>query len=121
MSTYFYTPAPKKSFFSSPRKIPDTLTDKRIFDRRKCNFRISIKAVNNNSEFEAKTIDISRGGMGIEINKRLNIGDKLEIWIHSEGQLGPIHKYGRLVWLRKKDYACYNGGIKFESLISSYH
>ena len=121
MSTYTYIPRYRKSFFSSSRQFSDSTTDKRIFDRRKCSFRISIKTVNNNSEFEAKSIDISRGGMGIEMYRRLNVGDRLEIWIHSEGQLGPIHKYGRLVWLRKKDYASYKGGIKFESSISGYH
>lgn len=122
MSTYVYTPPKRKSFFASPVLSNNLDYDKRTHQRRRCTLCVSIKAISNKFEFEAKSVDISRGGMGIETDKRLNVGDKLEIWIHLSGELGPVHRFGRIMWLRKKDSVFYNGGIKFESPMNcNYH
>ena len=91
--------------------------DKRLFERLKSNIRVSIKNFKNKFETEARSTNISRSGIGVFLQEKLNIGDKLELWVHLADGLKPIHRFGRLVWLDELSPVAFNGGIKFESLV----
>ena len=91
--------------------------EKRIAPRIRKQLRVSIKSLKVRTEAEAKSIDIAQGGIGVSFDREFLAGDKLELWIHFADGLEPIHRFGRLVWVRKLKSAHYIGGIKFESML----
>ncbi len=93
--------------------------NQRFCHRIQCRIPISIKDVQTQWEIEARCINISKGGIGIEIiddeEILMKIQDRLEIWIHLSDGLRPIHRFGRLVWFRQVSHLNYHGGVKLEA------
>jgi len=118
---YFY-----KKNLSAPGFKPDhNELKRRAFHRLQCRIYLSIKDLSNSWETDAKCIDISLGGIGIEIDGneelQINIKDRLELWIHLQDSLDPVHRYGRLVWVRQISPLFYRGGIRFEARLKAHN
>ncbi len=97
-------------------------TDKRRHSRIKCRLNVSIRRINDKLSFDAICVDVSLGGMGIELidtsdtPTKICLNDLVEIWIHFSGDSTPIYRKGRIVWFKKIDSLYYRGGIRFEFL-----
>ncbi|MCD6134909.1 MAG: PilZ domain-containing protein [Candidatus Omnitrophica bacterium] len=83
--------------------------------RLKCNLKASLRLINLGQELAAHCIDASRGGIGIFTSSLLKVGERLEIWLHFDGQTEPLHRFGRVVWSRFNGLG-FRAGIKFESV-----
>ena len=95
-----------------------SITQQRQHNRLSCRLDVSLKDLDTTWDTEVKCIDVSPGGMGIEFTEeeiiQLFIRDRLEMWIHLVDGLKPVHRYGRLMWLKKVGEYRYRGGIRFE-------
>ncbi len=89
--------------------------EQRKFSRIPCRLGISIKKLANFTETSATTFDISPGGIGIETEHGFRIGEKIELWIHFNDGLKPVHRFGKLIWIEEMNTKLYRGGIRFES------
>jgi len=95
----------------------DEKTQRRTHERIYCEVNISIRDLKNYRELEAKSTDISQGGIGIISPETLRPGDKFELWIHLADGLDPVHRFGKVVWARESaPFGC-RGGIRFSSLV----
>jgi len=95
-----------------------SVAQKRQHNRLSCRLDVSLKDLDTTWDTEVKCIDVSPGGMGIEFTEeeiiQLFIRDRLEMWIHLVDGLKPVHRYGRLMWLKQVGEYRYRGGIRFE-------
>ena len=90
---------------------------RRNHERINCEVNISIRDLKSSRELEAKSTDISQGGLGIVSQEALRPGDKFELWIHLADGLDPVHRFGKVVWARESAPFGYRGGIRFSSLV----
>ena len=101
----------------SHKNLDEENTQQRSHERIQCKVSISIRDLRNCREIEAKSTDISQGGVGIVASARLNPGDKLELWIHLTDGLDPVHRFGKVVWAEEFAPFGYRGGVRFASLV----
>ena len=91
--------------------------ERRKFHRIACYADIHLKGKDSSNRIAAKCVDISIAGIGIALTSPSTVDlyseRPLEIWIHLTNTLTPIHRYGKIVWLKKADSLAYRGGIKF--------
>lgn len=74
--------------------------DRRIFARIRKSLPIRILAAGQDEECNAKTVDISAHGIGIESKKRLSPQTRLEMWLELPENRGPFYTRGEVVWSR---------------------
>jgi len=96
---------------------PNLTAENRQFRRLQCQLKISIKEIKSVKEIEAESINVSQFGIRIQTAKKFHIGKKLELWVHLQDGLDPVHRFGRVIWLNQIAPFIYNCGIKFESAL----
>jgi PilZ domain len=101
-------------------KDPPITWENREFQRIQCQLEVSIKELHSQKEIRGESADISRGGIRINMGKKLYIGEKLELWVHLKDSLKPIHRFGKVSWLKEIDPSLYICGISFESSLLHY-
>ena len=89
--------------------------EKRVFEREHTLGQVRIKSPNADSFVSAHCVDISKGGIGIECEKELSIGDEIEVWINMYGKNVSLHQFGKLVWYKKVESGLYIGGVQFKA------
>ena len=90
---------------------------KRASRRLKCFVRVTIDNLTRKKQMLAKCVNISFGGMGLEIprgeNQFIFSGDNLHIKLHLADELNCITRLGRMIWSDKDIYGNLHTGIKF--------
>lgn len=103
--------------YSNPSIAPGS---KRKFHRVQCKAKTLLVNLDNNRKIECKCTDISINGIGIEICSFLGIKfipqDTLELFIHLPDSFKPIHKFGKLMWMKRTYPFLYVGGIGLNNL-----
>ena len=91
--------------------------ERRKFHRIKCHADVEFKTFNPTVSFAGLCVDLSLGGMGINFFSKstphLAENKGLEIWIYLSNALKPVHRFGKIVWIKKMAHQSYRGGIKF--------
>lgn len=91
----------------------ENFRERRAFSR----FSVNIPAVYidpiSNSMVDTHTLDISAVGLGLLADRKLNVGDKLEIRLHNGEE---INAKAKVVWMELTDDFKYRTGIKFDDL-----
>mgnify|MGYP000630866985 CR=1 FL=1 len=107
----------KKDFKSTSLRKTDR-KDRRLHPRIKFNIKIAVKNIKESVFAEAKSVDISFNGIGVKFSPAFrNIIEKdsiLELWLYLPDKLKPIHRCGKIVWYKKKNYFFCRGGIQFK-------
>lgn len=86
---------------------------RRKSERIQRRLEISIVDFSTKKIITAQSTDFSRGGMGIKCRKKINPKDNLEIWIHLPNITKPIHRFGKVVWVKPLSPTVLRAGIKF--------
>ena len=93
---------------------------KRTHHRIPCNVATTIRNLDSGADYEVKCINLSLKGVGIEMYSfsdiRLLPEDIVEVYLRLRGQPLPIHKFGKIVWLKPIYRFYYKAGIEFSSL-----
>ncbi len=105
----------QNSGLDSLKTSTGTICENRYSQRFQRKLSVSIRNIKSDKQIEAESTNVSRSGIGICLNKKLFTGQRVELWIHLSDGLKPVHRFGRLIWLKKIGRSRYIGGIKFES------
>jgi len=77
--------------------------EKRKFFREHALGRVKIKQTGKDVIIEGYCYNISQGGIGVEFNKKFDLGGELELWIDLYDKPGAMHCHGRLSWCVEVD------------------
>ena len=93
---------------------------KRKFHRVQCKAKTLLTNLDNNRNIECKCTNISISGIGVEICSFLGIKfipqDTIELRIHLPNSFKPIHRFGKLIWMKRTYPFLYVGGIGLNNL-----
>ena len=107
----------KKQMSNSPNQ---NTKNQRSSHRIKCNVKVNIKNLDSKDAIDAKCINISFHGLGIELYSFLGIKfipqDNLELLIHLPNAFKPIRRFGKIVWFKKIYPFFFKAGILFMPL-----
>ena len=116
MNIFFYRH--KKKPPAAPQ-VSCASTENRQFQRLPCQLEVNVIESSTRQEVRAQCLNISRAGMRINIGKVMHVGEKLELWVHLNDGLAPIHRFAQVVWLQQLAPFIYSCGLKFEPLLQA--
>ncbi len=79
----------------------EDVAEQRKFVRENFLGTVKMKDQNTGEEIAGRCLNISEGGMCVEVERALKIGDSFEVWIELFDKKGIIHCLGKLRWHRK--------------------
>ena len=89
-------------------------TEKRVFPRFEVSIPVSYVETHSKNTSEARTHDISAGGVGIITEEELPAGTSLGIYLRMVDDGGEIYRRGKVIWSSPLDVNKYRVGIQLE-------
>jgi len=91
-------------------------SDRRVFERIPVSLPARFK--NNTRDTEGKCFcgDISAGGAGVFSKEKVELNDKLDLWLEASGRGDPLQFSGEVVWVKETQPQVWKLGIQFSDV-----
>ena len=99
---------------SQEEKGGTDMEDRRIFQRFSVERPLKFLDMDNGSEGQAMTLDISAKGIGLVSGSELKPRAALEMWLDVSDKQEPIYTRGEVVWSKRTESGNFTSGINLE-------
>lgn len=92
------------------------MTDKRMFERMGCGFKVEVYNPASYSRDEADICDFSAGGLGLLSSSALPRNDEVEVKIRFSQHSAPVLERAQVAWAKQELRGQWRIGLRFPEI-----